>query len=167
MLNAGDRMGESKPRWTLRRVPGGSDDAPPMSELIDQGQPTGVVLPGAVLEAAVALDQSVSGHLLFLTDDIPYEEALRIILLGPRFELLDQAEIGGAYTTGSFSGLSLSPPDTLRFRFMGDADWSVRVLPRPALYVPCLSESRGVSRPWGWRRHFVVQGRPRPEPISR
>ena len=54
-------------------------------------------------------------------------------------------------------------PDTLRFRFIGDTDWSVQVLPEPGFRVPLLSEPTGVSRPLGFSRHFVVRGQPQPE----
>ena len=77
--------------------------------------------------------------------------------------LLDSATLGGIYSTGSFSLLASTEPDTLRFRFIGDTDWSVQVLPEAGFRVPLWSEPAGVSRPLGFSRHFIVRGQPQPE----
>lgn len=144
-----------------RRLPG-PDHVQPMGQLCEQGQPTGVHLPGAVLEAAarVPLAQGL-GLLLFLTDDAPYEEALRLVLLSPSHKVLDQVELGGAYTTGSFSGLQVLAPDTLGFRFICDVDWSVQVLPQAQWVLPWVMAPRGVSRVIPWRRQMVLRGQPK------
>jgi hypothetical protein len=144
----------------LARLPQPNDDEAPRSELLVDGQPTGRLLNGAVLEAAV---QWHDQHLLFITDDIPYEEALRIVLVDASLRVLDAAELGAAYSTGSFSDLSLLPPDTVTFRFMGDTDWTVRLLDKDQFRLPLVSEPRGVSRRLGFSRRFVVDGDPQPE----
>jgi hypothetical protein len=149
------------PEVTTRPVAGAGEDAIPESEVLLAGAPTGRVVPGAVLEAAVRWDGRL---LLFLTDDIPHEESLGIHLLDAGLRLLDTARLGGPYSTGSFSSLELTEPGTVRFRFIGDTTWSVELLPRPGFRVPFLSEPPGVSRGFGFSRHFIVRGRPRPEP---
>lgn len=145
---------------SLTRLPAQAEDETPRSELRSDGQPTGCILAGAVLEAAV---QWHDQHLLFITDDVPYEEALRIVLIGPNLAVLDTAELGAAYATGSFTDLALLPPDTVRFRFIGDTDWTVRLLAQDQFRLPWVSEPRGVSRPLGFSRRFVVDGQPQPE----
>ena len=145
---------------SLARLPQPSDDEEPRSELLVDGRPTGRILTGAVLEAAV---QWRDQHLLFITDDIPYEEALRIVLVGASLQVLDAAELGAAYSTGSFSDLSLLPPDTVKFRFIGDTDWTVRLLDKDRFRLPLVSEPRGVSRRLGFSRRFVIDGDPQPE----
>lgn len=148
------------PRLSLMRLPQPSDDVEPRAELLVDGKPTGRVLVGAVLEAAVQWHEL---HLLFITDDVPYEEALRIVLLDAQWQVVDAALLGSAYSTGSFSDLSLLPPDTVRFRFIGGTDWTVRLLHKDKFRLPLVSEPRGVSRRLGFSRRFVVDGDPQPE----
>lgn len=145
---------------SVTHVRGLREGAEPVCEVVRNGQATGQKVPGAVLEAAV---QWQSFTLLFTTDDIPFEEHLHIHLLDAQLQLLDSATVGGMYSTGSFSLLESADPDTLRFRFIGDTDWSVQVLPESGFRVPLLSEPTGVSRPLGFSRHFIVRGQPQPE----
>ncbi|MFN4118742.1 hypothetical protein [Acidovorax sp.] len=145
---------------SVARIPPPADDVPPQCEILRNGQPTGRRVPGAVLELAA---QWQSFTLLFTTDDTPFEELLHIHLLDAELRLLDSATLGGIYSTGSFSLLASTEPDTLRFRFIGDTDWSVQVLPEAGFRVPLWSEPAGVSRPLGFSRHFIVRGQPQPE----
>lgn len=145
---------------SLQRVAGLPADAPPLCEVVRQAEPTGVLVPGAVLEVA---SQWGSFFLVLATDDVPFEEMLHVHLLDARLQLLDSARIGAAYTTGAFSALPSPLPDVLRFRFIGDTDWSVQVLPAPGFRVPLLSEPTGVSRALSFSRHFIVRGQPQPE----
>jgi len=145
---------------SLARRPQETEDDQPLSELLLDGKPSGQILKGAVLEAAV---QWHAHHLLFLTDDVPYEEALRIVLLDEQWQVLDEAELGAAYASGSFSDLALLPPDLVRFRFIGGTDWTLRLFDQPQFRFPWVSEPRGVSRRFGFGRHFVIGGDPQPE----
>jgi hypothetical protein len=145
---------------SLARQPQETEDDQRFSELLLNGRPSGHILKGAVLEAAV---QWHGHHLLFLTDDVPYEEALRIVLLNERWQVVDEAELGAAYSTGSFSDLTLLLPDMVRFRFIGGTDWTVRLLTQKQFRIPWVSEPRGVSRRFGFNRRFAVDGRPQPE----
>jgi hypothetical protein len=145
---------------TLKVVAEGSDDSSPTSEVVLDGIPTGTHVRGATLEAAVEWN---SYYLLFTTDDVPYEEMLRIALLDQDLGLLDTALIGSPYSTGSFSSLELIEPDTVTFRFIGGSPWEVQLLPAPALRLPFFSEPRGVHRPIGFTRRFIVRGRPSPQ----
>ena len=145
---------------TTKLVGGSGDDETPVSDIWLHGSPTGKRVPGAVLEAAVELDRH---YMLFMTDDVPFEETLGIFLLDDRLNVVDSARLGGLYSTGSFSALELCEPNTVRFRFIGDTTWSVRVLSRPELRVPVLPDAPGVIRPFGFYRHFIVSGRPQPQ----
>ena len=145
---------------SLARLPQRADDEAPRSELLVDGRATGVILDGGVLEAAV---QWHDQHLLFITDDVPYEEALRIVLIDASLQSVDTAELGAAYSTGSFTDLALLPPDTVSFRFIGGTTWTVRLLQQDQFRLPFVSEPRGVSRRLGFTRRFVVHGDPQPE----
>lgn len=128
------------------------------SIIVVDGRPTEACVVGSVLEAAIRCDP---GWLVFLTDDTPFEEMLRVGLVGPSGRLLDSATIGGPYATGTFEALRLEPPDVVHFRFIDDADWWIRVLPRPRLALPFLSDARGAWRGARLTHHFVIDRQPR------
>ena len=139
----------------------GPEDIAPRSELLLDGQPTGKTVAGLVLEAAFRTD---SGELLLFTaDDTPFEEMLNIQLLDAQLDPLDSAVLGAAYSTGSFGFLAVERPDSVRFRFIGDTDWVVEVLPEPRLRTPWAKDPVGVSRPWGLHTRLRVSGNPKPE----
>ena len=112
---------------------------------------------GSWLEAAVACgdDDPVAGWLLFLTDDVPYEERLSITLLDRDLRPLDSAWLGGMYATGTWSEPAIEGPGRLRFRFIDAKVWRLALLPGPALRLP-FGEPRGSHRPFGLMRHFVL-----------
>lgn len=139
---------------------GTADDALPRSELVVAGQRTGWLVRGAVLEAALRCDERL---LLFMTDDRPYEESLSLHLFDADGQLLDSATLGAPYSTGTFSGLAVEPPDSIRFRFIGGTDWRVRLLPRRRWRWPPLPDAPGVRHRPGLTQYFVVSGRPQPQ----
>jgi hypothetical protein len=135
----------------------------PRSEILLHGARTGKLVSGAMLEAAV---QWQDRHLLFMTDDVPFEDMLSIQLLDARFDLLDSALLGSPYATGSFSSLSLIEPNKVRFRFIGDTFWTVELLAVAQARLPFLSDPPGIRRPLRFYRHFRIYGQPRPEPAG-
>jgi hypothetical protein len=141
----------------LERIPSATENEGPQSEIWLSGQSTHQQVPGANLEACVQWHDKT---LLLVTDDVPYEEALRIILLDQDMKMIDAAELGAPYSTGAFKDLMLLPPDALSFRFIGDTTWTVTLLAQPGFRLPFFTEPRGVSRPFGFQRHFVVDGQP-------
>ena len=135
----------------------GDDATSPRSELAIAGRPTGTIVTGEVFEAAVALDPDRGGgYLAFLTEGVPFEEGLRIVLLDAAGRLLDQAGVGQAYTPAFFGELEIESPDSLRFRFLGDGHWHLRLLPRPQFRLPLFPEAPCVSRPLGFSRRFLL-----------
>jgi len=146
------------PEVLVERLPAVQGE-PPQAEVLIAGRRTGWQVGGAVLEAALRCDDKL---LLLLTDDVPHEESLSIHLLDADGELLDTAWLGAVYATGMFDALRIEPPDSVTFHFFGGTEWIVRVLARPGWRLPWTLDIPGVHRRWGWRRHFVVRGRPRP-----
>lgn len=122
------------------------------------GVATSTRIPGTILEAAVRCEP---GYLLFVTADTLHDELLDIHLVDDRGRHLDRAFVGGPYASGHFERLRLDPPRTVRFRFVDDADWSVRVLPRPSFALPFVSGANGAWRGGRWTRHFVIDRDPR------
>lgn len=142
---------------TTKPIDGMPEDQVPSSAVLLNGESSGKLVSGAVLEAAVRWEDF---YLLFMTDDVPFEEVLSIQLLDSQLNRLDSASIGGLYSSGSFSSLELVEPNTVRFRFIGDTIWSVEFFPQPGFRIPFVSEPPGVHRSLGFHRHFVVHGNP-------
>jgi hypothetical protein len=138
---------------TLSRLP---DRDGTRSVVLISNQSVGTEVAGCVLEAAV---ECTPGWLLFVTDDTPDEQMLAIHLLDRGGHLVDSAQIGGPYTTGTFTDLRLEPPSVVHFRFIDDADWSVEVLDRPHFSVPWLPDAKGVWRSGQFTRQMTVRRR--------
>jgi hypothetical protein len=138
----------------VRRCEAQEDDDIPQCELMVAGAATGCRVSGAILEAAV---EAGGKYLLFMTDDVPFEEILTLHLLDGHFRLLDSASVGRAYATGVFSLIEFREPDELVFRFIGETPWAVKLLDGPALRVPLRADAPGVTRPFGFTRHFIVR----------
>jgi hypothetical protein len=137
-----------------------SEETGASCELVIAGQPSGHRVNGCVWEAAIKCE---NGYLVFLTDDIPFEDALNIHLISPSGLLWDTARLFGLYSTGTFRELTIEPPDTVAFRFFRDTVWRVQVLPKPTWRIPFFSEPLGAYRPFGFKRQFVVSVEPHPE----
>lgn len=136
-----------------------SEHALAQSEIVVGGKPTGRIVTGEILEAAV---QWKDRCLLFVTDNIAFEDSLRIYLFDVNWELVDAASLGGMYTTGAFSDLELVAPNTARFQFIGGITWELELLDRGVASLP-FSDPKGVSRPFGFVKRFTLKGRPLPE----
>lgn len=130
------------------------DDVRPKSVVLVDRRPTGTVLSGRTLEAAVCCEP---GWLLFVTDDVPFEEILRIYLLDEDGRLLDSARIGAPFATGVFSGLRLEPPDTAYFQFNDESEWAVTTLGQPQTVLPWWPDAKGVWRGSSPTRRFRVR----------
>ena len=136
--------------FSLRPAP--DVDAERTSSLWRDGQPTGTVVPGCVLEAQYAIDARA---LLFVTHDIPYEETLEILLLDVAGDVVDRASLFRAYVTGSFAAGRIIDDASVTFRFFGGPERMVRVLATRELRFP-FSEPAGVHRPRGLFRWFRI-----------
>lgn len=145
---------------TLRPLAAAAGEAGPVCELTVQGQVVRQPVPGAVLEAAF---QSDGRTLVFLTDDLPFEDSLHVHLLDEGLALLDSAVLSAMYATGIFELIGSHSPRSVRFRFFGGWEWTVELLTAAAMRLPLVSEPRGVHRRLGFTRHFKVHGQPEPD----
>ena len=125
------------------------------SEVLLNGNSTGLLVAGKVLEAAVQVADN--RYLLFITDDVIFEESLNIILIDLTLGILDKLELGQQYATGIFADLCLEA-NSASFRFIGDDLWTVSVLTHPALRLP-FSDPAGVSRPVGFKKYLRISVR--------
>jgi hypothetical protein len=128
-------------------------DKPPTCQLFYKGHDTGTRLPGALLEASFRVGDE---WLLFLTDDIPFEESLEICLLDSKFQVADRATLAAPYAAGNFADLKVLSNHRLQFRFLGQGVWRLELLPDAAFRLPFVSEPLGVTRPFGFSRRFVL-----------
>jgi len=129
------------------------------AEIIIDGTPTGRFIEGVVLEAALDCNGE---FVLFVTGDTPFEESLAIYLIDRTGSVLDSLWIGAPYATGSFRSLERLGPDSARFRFAGDTDWTVQILAHRQFRIPFIQEVPGVWRDFGFRRRLIVKGDPKP-----
>lgn len=69
---------------------------------------------GAVLEA-----QFMDGdnHLLFISEGIPYEESLHILLISSDLIIKDFIELSAAYTPGMLRNIRIVQPNKIQFSF--------------------------------------------------
>ena len=125
-------------------------------EVLLNGKATGVKVSGKVLEAAVKV--SDVHYLIFLTDDVIFEESLNIflIILGSNNTVVEYASIGSMYSTGEFKNMKIASSDSVLFDFMDGEQWKVIIHNSPKLRLPFISEDRRVSRPAGFKRHFSI-----------
>jgi len=111
----------------LAPVPGG-ENVTPRSKLLFDGAATGTTVPGVVLEAQYGCDPL---YLLLTTENIPYEEALHILLLDQRFRVLDHLELSHAFAPGTLTDVEQGGDGRLRFSLFGGDRWELEVLPAP------------------------------------
>lgn len=129
-------------------------DELPCSEIVLYGIRSGQVVDGAILEAALSWKDC---FLVFLTDDIPGEDTLRIYFLDADLRVIDSARLGAMYATGAFRGLQLVGPDEVSFRYFDEVQWVLRVLEQPAFALPMVPDPPGVWRPVRFFRRFDVK----------
>lgn len=143
---------------SLSEVSEATDTNQARSEVLIGGNSTGITIPGKVLEAALRVDER--RYLLFVTDDIIYEEMLTLLLLDLSQGIVEELTIGGVYNSGYFETLKVSP-HSASFRFIGDTTWTVKVSTSPTFKLP-FSDPRGVKRPMGLRKYIDISASPAP-----
>jgi len=147
----------SEHELSLKHIAHVDDNQSPRSEIWLHEKATGQIIDGAVLEAAV---NAGGRYLLFVTDDIPYEETLRIYLLNADLITLDYATLGAPYSTGAFRSFEITSHDTVHFSFIGACMWSLRVLAQKHFHLPFISDPRGISRKLQLATHLKFDGKP-------
>ncbi|WP_053093113.1 hypothetical protein, partial [Klebsiella aerogenes] len=110
---------------------------------------------------AILLSYSLEVMLLFLTDDVPYEEALKIVLLDVNDGVKEILTLGGAYLTDSFTDLKIHS-NSVEFSFIGDTTWRVEIPLRPFIQLPFTGDPRGVSRPLMLKHYIKICAHPAP-----
>ncbi|PCI51357.1 MAG: hypothetical protein COB51_01955 [Moraxellaceae bacterium] len=150
----------SEQMLSIKVIEQNNDSEVERSRVTINGKTTPSALKGAVLETCI---QVKGFHLLFMTDDVLYEDMLHLHLINEDLSLIDSVTIGSIYSTGSFKLLGLVEPNTIKFSFIGGVEWSVQAFEKKQRHVPFLSDPKGVSRKACFRCHLKVEGTPLPE----
>lgn len=129
------------------------------SEVVLGGSRTGIIVPGQILEAAVQVNDR--RYILFLTDDVIFEESLTIALIDVNDGVKEIVRLGNEYSTGSFEGLSVTA-DSIKFRFIGDCAWEIKISDTPRLRLPFGSDPKGVKREAGLKKYITISATPVP-----
>lgn len=148
------------PNFSIRVITPSASDTIPKSEILIAGVPTGKIVDGAVFEAALRWDEYA---LLFLTDDVPFEDTLNIYLLDAALNIVDWARMYFMYSTGVFSNLDLTQKNTVRFCFFAERIWELKLFPEKRFALPRIFDPIGVSRPLKFFRMFQLNGSPLPQ----
>ncbi|SJN56205.1 hypothetical protein VR7878_01651 [Vibrio ruber DSM 16370] len=97
-----------------------------------------VELSGKILEAQYKTDAGY--YLLFLTEDVPYEEALHIYLLDQSLKIIESLELSAEYTAGILRDIQVIEKNKIRFFFFdNDQSWQLEVLQAPKRRNPLRS----------------------------
>ncbi|MDH3595570.1 MAG: hypothetical protein OEU09_20405 [Rhodospirillales bacterium] len=139
--------------FALEILPTQDEDETPRARLIHCGQAVGEPVEGCILEQQYAVD--ANRYLLFVSDDIPYEEGLHIYLVDAAGAVLDGLEIGAPYTPGLLEDVVASGPDKVDFSFIHKQRCRVIVHAEPAMFRR-LWPIIGVKRLGGvFRKHHL------------
>ena len=147
----------SESEFSIKLCVDGSDTNLPLSLVYVNNSATGVVIAGAILEGAVRYKDF---YLVFLCNDIPYEESLHIYYFDAGLKLLDSAVLGSMYSTGHFRGLELIEPNRVKFNFFGGSDWILTLHQVRQNYFPFLTDPKGVTRSVKLHCYFKVDSQP-------
>lgn len=133
------------------------DDESIQSEVYICGKKVHGNIDGVILEDCYQYNDR---YLLFLTEDIPYEDALNIYYLDHDLNVLDMACLGHAYTTGNFREQVVVADNIISFHFFCNTKWFLTLLTDSKKRVPFISDPKGVTRKFSWSCYFLLDGNP-------
>ncbi|WP_233210734.1 hypothetical protein [Pantoea sp. ICBG 985] len=142
---------------SLVEVQHATDREQAKSEVLLSGSSTGIIIPGKILEAAVRVTDN--RYVLFVTDDVLYEESLTIVLIDSSLGIQEIVTIGNECNSGTFEQLHISD-HSLQFRFIGDYIWGLTLEDSPKFQLPFFSDPKGVSRSKAFTRFMNITALP-------
>lgn len=144
---------EQSDQLSFRPFNSSDDSLGPHLQLLRDNQPFGEPLKGALIEAQYQVDEQ--RHLLFVTDDVPYEATLRLYLINRDAEILDSLEFGGYLATGALEDLHIVDKQTIEFSFIHLKRCRLTVKDESGWEKP-LALTPGVRRPGGIRKRYLM-----------
>ena len=142
---------------SARLIDKGDDFILPKSRIYIDEQASATIVDGACLEIAVKVDKL---YMVFMTDDIPYEDILRIYLFDQKAVVLDTVILGSPYATGVFRFLEFAEPGIVTFTFIGLTKWKLQVFKKKKFHIPFLSDPSGVLRRMRFSGYLRIEGLP-------
>lgn len=127
--------------------------AAPRAKLVLRGLETRFDVPGAVLEAAFQVGDET---LLFLTDDVPFEEGLNICLVDREGRLLDCVALAVAGATGSLHYVNRLGKRLFAFSFFADKPMQIVVSDGPRIAFPQIGLRSGIHRSFSLKGRLSV-----------
>lgn len=127
--------------------------AAPRAKLVLRGVETCFDVPGAVLDAAFQVGDET---LLFLTDDVPFEEGLNICLVDQKGSLLDCVALAAAGATGSLHHVRRLGQRLFAFSFFTDTPMQVVVWDVPRIALPQIGLRKGIHRAFSLKGRLSV-----------
>lgn len=103
------------------------------SEVYLHGKGTGIIVPAQYLEAAILLNDG--RYLLFTVDNIPYDEALDILLIKIDEGIQEQVTLSTTYGSGAFRHMALHD-NSVEFSYFSDEIWRVEVSKKKFFKLP-------------------------------
>lgn len=103
------------------------------SEIYLHGEKTGIIVPAQSLETAIRLNDG--RYLLFMTDDIPYDESLEILLVKLNEGIQERVTLSTSYGSGTFLNMRLHDKH-IEFSYFGDEKWEVEVFSLRSFKLP-------------------------------
>lgn len=94
------------------------------AELCIHGKNTGITIPAYYLETAILLDDG--RYLLFVTEDVPYEESLELLLIDIKQDIQEHVTIAIPYGSGTLREMRLYA-NHVEFSYFSDEIWRVEV----------------------------------------
>ena len=148
---------------SLVELSGQTEFSQARSEVYFDGKPSGILVPGKLLEAAFRVDED--RYLIFTTDDVLFEELLTITLISREQGVIEIAHLGGEYASGTFENAS-ADKKSVHFQFIDDVRWTVKISRTSHLRIPFLSDPRGVKRPSGLKTYMTFSTDPVSESVK-
>lgn len=139
-------------QFSSKLLKSSEDSQIPCLQLLKDGQPFGDPQKGALIEAQYQVDAKC--YLLFVTDDVPYEETLRLYLITCDAEILDSLVFGGYLANGTLEDLNIVGERSIEFSFIHKKRCRLTVNPDSRWKKP-LTFTPGVSRPDGLKKRYL------------
>lgn len=89
-----------------------------------RGERTGIIVPAQTLETAILLNDG--RYLLLMTDDIPYDEALEILLIKIDYGIQERITLSTSYGSGTFRRMKLCETH-VEFCYFSDEIWRMEI----------------------------------------
>ncbi|MEK0166718.1 hypothetical protein [Pseudescherichia vulneris] len=144
---------------SLMKVREATDLSQAQSGIVLNGVNMGIIVPGQILEAAVKVSEQ--RYVLFLTDDVIFEEFLTVALIDLQDGVKEIIRLGNEYSTGGFEDLSFTA-DSINFRFIDDSLWTIKTADSPHFRLPFGSDPKGVKREAGLKKYMTISATPSP-----